>query len=117
MRWALVLKSFCKRKDTIMADPRPDQNTDANLLRRWMRILQVDRSDLAAEDPSLFDTLEAVCASCRNKEECAQDLAYEFDHDRWNKWWSYCPNCVVLRNLWRDAIIGRVETQVPLRFS
>jgi hypothetical protein len=100
-----------------MAQPRSDQSTDGNLLFRWMDMLQVDRSDLARDNPPLFHELRGVCTSCRSKEECAQDLANEFDHVLWNKWWSYCPNSAVLRDLWRDAIIGRVEVQVPLRFS
>jgi hypothetical protein len=95
---------------------RPDQSTDANLLLRWMDRLQVDRSDLARDDALQFRELQGVCASCRSKEECAQDLAHEFDDARWNKWRVYCPNSAVLLALWRDAIIGRVEAQVPMRF-
>jgi hypothetical protein len=117
MRYALALEWSCNRKVTIMAQPRPDQSADASLLFRWMDMLQVDRSDLAKDSPPLFHELQGVCASCRSKEECAQDLANEFDHVLWDKWWSYCPNSAVLRDLWRDAIIGRVEVQVPLRFS
>jgi|SRR5208282_6200670 len=101
----------------MMAQPQPDQSTDANLLFRWIGLLQVDRSDLATDNPPLFHELQGVCASCRSKEECAQDLAHEFDGARWNKWWVYCPNSPVLRDLWRDVIVGRVEAQVPLRFS
>ncbi len=100
-----------------MAQPRPDQSTDANLLFRWMGMLQVDRSDLARDNPPLFQELEGVCASCPSKEECEQDLALEFDNARWNEWRAYCPNSTVLRALWRDAIVGRVEAQVPLQFS
>ena len=97
---------------------RPDQSTDANLLFRWMDLLQVDQNDLARDDPALFHQLQGVCASCYSKEECAQDLlAHEFDRSRWNEWWVYCPNAAMLRTLWRDAIIGRVEVQVPLHFS
>ncbi len=100
-----------------MAQPRSDQSTDANLLFRWMGILQVDGSDLARDNPPLFLELQGVCASCRSKEECVQDLAHKFDNARWNKWRAYCPNSAILRALWRDAIIGRVEAQVPLHFS
>ncbi len=100
-----------------MAQPQPDQSADASLLFRWMDMLQVDRSDLARDNPPLFRELQGVCTSCRSKEKCAQDLANEFDPVLWNKLWSYCPNSALLRDLWRDAIIGRVEVQVPLRFS
>ena len=116
MRYAMALEWSCNLKVTIMVQP-PDQSADASLLFRWMDMLQVDRSDLARDNPPLFHELQGVCASCRSKEECAQDLANEFDHVLWIKWWSYCPNSAVLRDLWRDAIIGRVEVQVPLRFS
>ena len=100
-----------------MAQPRSDQSTDANFLFRWMDMLQVDRSDLARADPLLFYELKGVCALCPSKEECVQDLAHEFDNARWNEWRAYCPNSAVLRTLWRDAIIERVEAQVFLRFS
>ncbi len=100
-----------------MAQPRRDQEIDANLLFRWMDMLQVDRSDLAKDNPPLFHELQGLCASCLSKEECAQDLAHEFDNARWTEWRAYCPNSAALRDLWRDAIIGRVEAQVPLQFS
>ena len=95
----------------------PNQTTDANLLFRWMAMLQVDRSDLVRDDPLLFYELQGVCALCLSKEECAEGLADEFDNARWNEWRGYCPNSAVLRTLWRDAIIGQVEAKVPLRFS
>jgi len=100
-----------------MAQPRSDQSTDGNLLFRWMGMLQVDRSDLARDNAPLFHELQGVCASCLSKEECEQDLAHEFDAARWNEWRAYCPNSAVLSTLWRDAIIERVEAQVPLQFS
>ena len=90
---------------------------DASLLFRCMDSLQIDRRDLARDDPLLFHELQAMCALCLSKEECAQDLTHEFDNARWNKWRAYCPNSAVLRALWRDAIIGPVEARVPLRFS
>jgi hypothetical protein len=96
-----------------MAEPRPDQSIDAKLLLRWMARLQVDPNDLAADNASQFRELQGVCASCCSKEECAQDLAHEFGDDRWNKWREYCPNSALLLARWRDAIIGRVEAQVP----
>jgi hypothetical protein len=90
---------------------------DASLLFRCMDLFQLDRSDLAREDPLLFRELQSMCALCLSKEECAQDLAHEFDNARWTKWRGYCPNSAMLRTLWRDAIIGQVEAEVPLRFS
>ncbi len=117
MRYALALEWSCDRKVTIMAQPRPDQSADTSLLFRWMDRLQVDGSDLARDGALQFRELQGVCASCRSKEECAQDLAHEFDDARWNMWRVYCPNSAVLLAFWRDASIGRVEARVPLRFS
>lgn len=99
------------------AQPRPDQSIDPNLLFRRMGMLQVNPSDLERDNRLLFHELQGVCASCLSKEECAQNLAHEFDNARWNEWRAYCPNSAVLRTLWRDAIIERVEAQVSLRFS
>jgi len=96
---------------------RPEQSIDVNPLFRWMDLLEVDRHDLARDDAPLFHELQGVCALCLSKEECAQDLAHEFDNARWNEWRAYCPNSAGLRALWRDAIIGRLEAQVPLYFS
>ena len=76
---------------------------DSSLLFRCMDMLQVDRSNLARNDPLLFRELQGVCALCRSKEECSQDLAYEFDDARWNKWRLYCPNSAML------ATIGAVD--------
>ncbi len=45
-----------------MAQARPDQSADAGLLFSWMDMLQVDRSDLAMDDPLLFYELQGVCA-------------------------------------------------------
>jgi len=100
-----------------MSQPRSNQSTDANLLFSWMGMLLVDRGDLARDNAPLFHELQGVCASCLSKEECEQDLAHEFDNTRWNEWCAYCPNSAELRALWRDAIIGRLEAQVPLYFS
>jgi hypothetical protein len=76
---------------------------DASLLFRCMDILQVDRSDLARDDPLLFREFQGVCALCRSKKECSQDLAYGFDDARRNRWWLYCPNSAML------ATIGAVD--------
>ncbi len=69
---------------------------DASLLFRHMDMLQVDRSDLARDNPLLFRELQGLCALCRSKEQCSQDLGHEFDDARWNKWWVYCPNSAIL---------------------
>jgi len=65
---------------------------DASLLFRCMDLLEVDRSDLERDDPLLFRELQGVCALCRRKQECWQDLAHEFEDGGWNKCRLYCPN-------------------------
>ena len=74
-----------------------------SLLFRCMDMLQVDQSELASDDPLLFRELQGVCALCRSKDECAQDLAHQFDDARWDRWWVYCPNSAML------AMIGAVQ--------
>ena len=64
---------------------------DASLLFRCMDRLQIDRSDLANADPLLFRELQGVCALCRSKHKCFEDLAREFDDPQWDKWWPIAP--------------------------
>jgi hypothetical protein len=112
-RLSYLKPEFRNRRSSAVGEPRPDQSVDTNLLFRWMDTLQVDRRELENDDLLLFHELQSVCASCRSREECAQDLEYELGDARWNKWWVYCPNSAKLRALWRVATIGRVERQVP----
>jgi hypothetical protein len=83
----------CRGPDT---PPLPRYFFDASLLFRCMDMLDVDRSDLERDDPLLFRELQGVCALCRSKQECWQDLAHDFDDGGWNKWWLYCPNSAML---------------------
>ena len=48
---------------------------DASLLFRRMAALQVDRDELASNDPLLFRELQARCTLCRSKERCVLDLS------------------------------------------
>ncbi len=96
-----------------MVEPRSDERVDADLLRRRMDALQIDRRELEKDDLLLFDELQSVCALCRSKEQCTRDLVHELNDARWDKWLAYCPNSAKLRALWRVATIGRVEKQVP----
>jgi hypothetical protein len=93
----------CQTAGGFEATELPRYFYDASLLRRCMDMLQVDQSDLARDDPLLFRELQGMCALCRNKEECAQDLAHQFDDVRWDRWWVYCPNSAIL------TIIGAVQ--------
>ena len=55
---------------------------DAGLLLRCMGRLQIDRGEVANEDPLLLRDLQGVCAWCRSRAECVEDLAREFDDAR-----------------------------------
>jgi hypothetical protein len=76
---------------------------DASLLFRCMEMLQVDQRALASDDPLLFRELQGICVLCRSKEQCAQDLAHQFDDAGWDRWWAYCPNSAML------TMIGAVQ--------
>jgi hypothetical protein len=69
---------------------------DASLLFRFMDMLQIDRRQLAKDEPLLFRELQGVCALCRSKEECVQDLADQFADMHRDKWRVYCPNSAML---------------------
>jgi hypothetical protein len=69
---------------------------DGGLLFRCMDMLQIDRPELAKEDPLLFHELQGRCALCRDREECMRELAHEFDDTSWDKWREYCPNSSTL---------------------
>ncbi len=77
----------------------PRQFYDSSLLFSCMDVLQVDRRDIAAEDPLLFRELQGRCSLCRHKRECVQDLAHPFDHDQWERWQEFCPNSAVLTTI------------------
>jgi len=64
-----------------------------------MDMLQIDRNELAKDDPLLFRELQGLCALCRNKEECVRELAHEFDDARWDRWREYCPNSSTLTTI------------------
>ena len=72
---------------------------DASLLFRCMDALQIDRSELAAEDPLLFRELQGRCALCRNKESCIQDLGAGLNDAAWDRWRDYCADAMVLMQL------------------
>ncbi len=84
------------RSDRLDMPALPRAFVDGSLLFRHMSLLRIDRGELAQEDPLLFRELQGLCALCRNKEECAEDLRHKFDDARWHKWWDYCPNSSML---------------------
>jgi hypothetical protein len=65
-----------------------------------MAALQVDRDELASDDPLLFRELQGLCALCRSKERCVLDLAQECDKSGHHPGWhEYCPNAATLNAL------------------
>ena len=72
---------------------------DASLLFRRMAALQVDRDELARDDPLLFRELQGLCTLCRSKERCVLDLARERDEPGNPGWCEYCPNAATLNVL------------------
>jgi hypothetical protein len=72
---------------------------DASLLFRRMAALQIDRDELASDDPLLFRELQALCTLCRSKERCVLDFAQESEGAGNQTWSEYCPNDATLNAL------------------
>ena len=77
----------------------PRHSYDVSLLFRRMAALQVDRDELASDDPLLFRELQALCTLCRSKERCVLDLAQECDGPGNQDWREYCLNATTLNAL------------------
>ena len=80
---------------------------DATLLFRCMEILRIDRRRLADDDPLLFRELQAVCALCRSKAQCLQDLAEKSLDPGCDDWGCYCPNAAMLASIGAAQTAGR----------
>jgi hypothetical protein len=84
------------------SDKTPDlarYSYDASLLFRRLAALQIDRDELASNDPLLFRELQALCTLCRSKERCVLDLAQECDEPGNQGWREYCLNATTLNAL------------------
>jgi hypothetical protein len=79
---------------------------DASLLFRSMVRLQIDRDQLADDDPLLFRELQGRCTLCQSKAQCAQELTADPNKVGWEKWENYCPNARTL------MILGACRTAV-----
>jgi hypothetical protein len=80
--------------------PQPAYNVfNGGLLLRCMDMLQIDRNELAKDDPLLFRELQGRCALCRDRETCERELAHEFDDADWTEWRAYCPNSATLTTI------------------
>ena len=55
----------------------PRYSYDASLLFGRMALLQIDRFELARDDPLLLRELQGICTLCGSKEECLRHLALE----------------------------------------
>jgi hypothetical protein len=75
----------------------PRHSYDASLLFRRMAALQIDRDELASNDPLLFRELQGVCTLCRDKERCVLDFAQEREGNPTRH--EYCPNETTLNAL------------------
>jgi hypothetical protein len=72
---------------------------DSSLLFRCMDMLQIDRDELASDDPLLFRELQGRCALCRDKAECMHAQARSFGDADWDRWRDYCPNASTLTTI------------------
>ena len=61
--------------------------------------LQIDRDELASNDPLLFRELQGLCTLCCSKERCVLDLAQERDEPGNQGWREYCLNATTLNAL------------------
>lgn len=77
----------------------PRRSSDAQLLFQCMATLQIDRDELAKEEPALLRELQGLCTVCRSKEQCVLDVARGFDAVIWERWREYCPNAATLSML------------------
>ena len=66
------------------------------LLFRRMIVLQIDRRELAREEPLLLRELQGLCTLCGSKPECVQDLRREYETGEPQTWEEYCPNAATL---------------------
>jgi hypothetical protein len=68
----------------------------ADLLLRRMAALDLDRDEVAATEPRVFQDLQRVCALCESHRRCARDLGRDLSDQAWE---DYCPNVATLKVL------------------
>jgi hypothetical protein len=81
----------------VMAIPR--YHYDASLLFRRMILLQIDRRELARDEPLLLRELQGLCTLCGSKPECLRGLQREYETGEPQDWHEYCPNTATLHAL------------------
>ena len=72
---------------------------DASLLFRRMTLLQIDRDELARDEPLLLRELQGLCTLCGSKADCVRDLDRECKTGEPQDWREYCPNAATLNAL------------------
>jgi hypothetical protein len=96
--------------------PPPAYNVfNGGLLLRCMDMLQIDRNELAKDDPLLFRELQGRCALCRDRETCERELAHEFDDADWDEWRAYCPSSATLTTIGAVQNCARVAQHLRMR--
>ena len=78
-----------------MSDLRPRPEADVLFVRR-MVVLNLDRNEVAAAEPSAFRELQRLCIMCESHGRCARDLARDLAEGAWE---GYCPNAGMLKVL------------------
>jgi transcriptional regulator with XRE-family HTH domain len=76
----------------------------ADELPKLLQALGIDEASLARTQSLVLRDMERVCALCRHKRECDQDIAAGRSAERYEE---YCPNAATIAGL--DA---RAETKV-----
>ena len=72
----------------------------ADELPRLLRALGVDPQKLKTIDPALRRSLQRICISCSNKNQCQHNLAMGTASDNYR---DYCPNAMSLDELFQSS--------------
>jgi hypothetical protein len=72
----------------------------ADELPRLLRALGVDPQKLKTIDPALRRSLQRICISCANKNQCQHNLAMGTAADNYR---DYCPNAMSLDELFQSS--------------
>jgi hypothetical protein len=77
----------------------PRYSYDASLLFRRMALVQIDRDELARDEPLLLRELQGFCTLCGSKRQCVRDMQRESETGEPRDWREYCPNAATLNAL------------------
>jgi hypothetical protein len=65
----------------------------SDLLSRRMRVLRLDRHEIARLEPVTYGELQWRCVLCQDRDRCEAGLADDFADVAWR---AYCPNAAML---------------------